>query len=145
MSVSLLGTDATGALLSGLGRVTLVNRTAAESTVLVVAAALVRHRSGEDPHTDAGYALGLGADQSVEFEAAPPLTAPPEAIEVVLRLLINDQTTADAYAVAFPGPADGGRAEFGVKDNRGVLDDGERTVPGFPEFTVYALPGVAPS
>lgn len=71
MSVSLLGTDATGALLSGLGRVTLVNRTAAESTVLVVAAALVRHRSGEDPHTDAGYALGLGADQSVEFEAAP--------------------------------------------------------------------------
>jgi len=140
MAVTPLGADATGALLAGLGRVTLVNRTAAESDVVIVAVAIVRHRDGEEPQTDAAYALEIGAEQSVDIEAAPPLAEPPDAIEVVLRLRIGGAATADAYAVAHRENADAaGRVEFGIKDNDDVLVDGEDPVTGFPEFAIYAL------
>jgi hypothetical protein len=94
MAVTLLGADATAALLGGRGRVAVVNHTAAESDVVIVAAAIVRHRDGEDPHSDVTYALEVGAEQSVEIEAAPPLTEPPDATEVLLRLRIGDAATA---------------------------------------------------
>jgi hypothetical protein len=140
MAVTLLGADATAALLGGRGRVAVVNHTAAESDVVIVAAAIVRHRDGEDPHTDVTYALEIGAEQSVEIEAAPPLTEPPDATEVVLRLRIGDAARADAYAVAHRDSADAsGRVEFGIKDNDGVLVDGEEIVTGFPEFAIYVL------
>jgi hypothetical protein len=140
MAVTLLGADATAALLGGRGRVAVVNRTAAESEVVIVAAAIVRHRDCEDPHIDVTYALEIGAEQSVEIEAAPPPTGPPDATEVVLRLRIGDAAAADAYAVAHRDSGDdGGRVEFGIKDNDGVLIDGEEIVKGFPEFAIYVL------
>jgi hypothetical protein len=139
MAVTLFGADATGILLSGKGRVTLINRTVTDSELVIVAAAVVRHRDGEDPCTDAAYALEIGSGQSVEIEASPPLSEPPDATEVVLRLRIADTATTDAYAVAHRDSADlGGRFEFGVRDNDGVLVDGESLVTGFPEFAIYA-------
>ena len=59
---------------------------------------------------------------------------------MVLRLRIGDAATADAYAVAHRDSGDeGGRVEFGIKDNDGVLVDGEEIVTGFPEFAIYVL------
>lgn len=142
MAITLLGKDAASALLSGRGRVAIVNRTDPESALAIVAVAIVRHRDGSNPQIDAAYHLEIGADQSVEIEAAPPLTEASDATEVVLRLRIDTQgAMVDAYAVAHRAASDStGRVEVGIKPNTGVLVDGEDTVPDFAEFVVYALP-----
>jgi hypothetical protein len=127
-------------LLSGRGRVTLVNRTGEDEDVVIVAAAIVRHVDGADPHIDTVFALEVAAGQSVEIHAAPPLTEAPDAIEAVLRVRIGDQAIVDAYAIAQRNPADAtGAVEFGLKENGGVLNEGESSVADFPEIAIYAV------
>lgn len=139
MAITPLGSAAMSALLSGRGRVTLVNRTSAAADVVIIAAAIARHTNGAAAHIDTTFALEIAADQSVGIEAAPPLAETPEAIEVALRLRIRDEAVVDAYAIAHRAATDTlGGAEFGIKDNDGVLADGEDSVPGFPEIAIYA-------
>lgn len=138
MTVALLGAEATGALLSGRGRITLVNRTPEDAGVTIVAAAIVRHRDGGAPQTDIVYQLDLGAALSVEVEAAPPLAEPPDAIEIVLRVRIEGERLVDAYCVAHRADEDtSGRVEAGIKVNGGTLVDGEEMVPDFPKLVIY--------
>ena len=141
MGITLLGPNGSGALLAGRGRITVVNRTDAESAVAIVAIAIARHRDGSEAQTDAAYNLEINADQSVTIEAAPPLSEAPDAAEVVLRLRIGTQgAMVDAYSVAHRAASDTtGWVEVGIKPNSGVLVDGEDTVPGFAEFVIYAL------
>jgi hypothetical protein len=142
MAVTLLGSSAVARLLDGVGRVTIVNQTAAEDDATIVAFAIVRHLPGGDRQRDVAFDLEIGADQSVSVEAVPPLDAAPEAVEVTLRLRLGDQSEiVDAYAVSrAPAGGGNGQAEFGMKPTGEEVVDGEDTVPGFAEFTVYALP-----
>ncbi len=141
MPVTLLGSDELKKLLTGIGRVTLVNRTAPDDRVTVVAFALVRHLEGGETQRDAAFDLSLGPDEAASVEALPPLDAAPGAIEVLLRLRIGLQDTiVEAYVAAErPDGATEVTFEVGVKRNETELTDGEEEVPEFPEFAVYAL------
>ena len=142
MAVTLLGSTGISSLLSGLGRVAIVNRTAPEDLVTIVALAVVRHQADGSTQQDVAFDMGIEADESVSVEAIPPLAADPDAVEVALRLRIGDDGgMADAYAVAHrPAGESNVQFEFGVKANTEALVDGEDVVPGFAEFAVYGLP-----
>ena len=142
MAVTLLGSTGVSSLLAGLGRVAIVNRTSPDDLLTIVALAVVRHLSDGTTQQDVAFDLAIEADESVSVEAIPPLSADPDAIEVMLRLRIGEEgAMADAYAVAHrPSGESSVHFEFGVKPNLEAMVDGEDAVPGFAEFAVYGLP-----
>ena len=142
MALTLLGPDGVAALLGGLGRIAIVNRTAPEDAVTILALAVVRHLTDGSTQRDTAFDLVIGGGESVSVEAAPPLDELPDAIEVTLRLRIGDLgALVDAYAVAHrPAGASSVHFEAGVKPGADELLDGENSVPGFAEFVVYGLP-----
>lgn len=140
MAITLLGAETLRGLLTGRGSVRVANRTAVDDEVVIVAAAVVRHRSSGAPLGDATFALDLRADESIELDEVPPSADGPEAIEVLLRLRIGEQG-ADAYATARRSTTDpAARFEVGVRRHDGEIGDGEDPVAGFAEFAVYGLP-----
>jgi hypothetical protein len=141
MAVTLKGRDAMTPLLAAAGRILIVNRTAPEDRLWIVAAAAVRHRSDGTSQSDVSFGLQVGADESVGLEAIPAEEAVPDAVEVLLRLEIGDAGVVDAYAVAWRSTSDPDMPyELGVKRHDGVLVDGESLVSGFTDFAVYGLP-----
>lgn len=142
MASSLLGRDALRGFLGGAGSVRVVNRTAPEDAVVIVAAAVARHRAAGAPLADAVFGLDIEADESLELEEVPPASSRPDAVEVLLRLTIGDQQTmVDAYAKALKSESDPEAAfEVGVRRHDGEIEDGEDPVDGFAEFAVYGRP-----
>jgi hypothetical protein len=141
MAITLLGAAALRGLLTGRGSVRVANRTAVEDGVVIVAAAVVRHRASGAPLPDATFALDLQADESIELDEVPPSLDGPDAIEVLLRLRIGEQGAVDAYATARRSTTDpAARFEVGIRRHDGEIGDGEDPVAGFAEFAVYGLP-----
>jgi hypothetical protein len=144
MAISLLGKAAMTPLLAGRGRIIVANRTAVDDHVVIVAAAVVRHRSSGATQSDAVFGLDIEAAESIALEALPPEPETPEAAEVLLRLRVGpERAIVDVYALAGRSSADPNAAfEVGVKRHDGVIGEGENTVEGFAEFAVYGLPAV---
>jgi hypothetical protein len=142
MATTFLGRDALREFLAGPGSLRVVNRTEVGDGVVVLAAAVARHRSGGPPVADTTFSLGLDAEESIELQELPPGSTKPDAIEVVLRLQVGvEQAIVDAYVTASKSAADPDAPfEVGVRRHEGVIGDGENTVPGFAEFAIYALP-----
>ena len=142
MPPTLLGPAGIAALISGRGRVAIVNRTAPDDGVTILALAIARHLPNGEVVPDAAFGLAIGANESVSVEPQSPLADEPDAIEVMLRLRVGDLgAVVDAYAVAHkPAGASGVHFEVGVKPTIGTLIEGESTLPDFAEFTIYGLP-----
>ena len=142
MAITLLGSDALRGILAGRGSVRVVNRTAEEDAVIILAAAVVRHRASSAPVADATFRLDLDFDESIELEEVPPLTDKPDRIEVLLRLRVGAlQSTVDAYVTAAKSADDPDAVfEVGVRRHEGRIVDGESTLVGFAEFAVYGRP-----
>ena len=100
MATTLLGPDALRVLLAGRGTLRVANRTAPEDGVVIVAAAVVRHRSNAPPLADATFRLELEGAESLELEEVPPAADKPEQIEVLLRLRVSEGTMVDAYVLS---------------------------------------------
>ena len=142
MPITLLGMSAMRPLLAAHGRTLVVNRTDPVDEVIVVAAAVVRHRSSGATQSDATFGLNIAAQESVALDPVPPEREIPAAVEVLLRLRIGAvPQMVDAYVVAQQSTdePDAGY-EIGVRTHDGVLADGEDLVPGFAQFAVYGLP-----
>jgi hypothetical protein len=139
MPATLLGQDALVAMLAGRGAVTIANRCSLDETVRILAAVLVRHDGNGGVAAESVYELDLAAAESETFEPVDAAKAPPEVVEVLLRVFSEASgTLSDVYVSA---QASGGGTsagwEAGLRDADGPLATGEAEVPKLPTVVAY--------
>src|SRR5262249_45818994 len=126
MPVTLLGQNALLALLRGNGRVTLANRASNGTSLVMLAAAIVRHDTAGVSSRQAIWELDLGPG---EAQSVDPPVAPDQnfaALEVLLRVVSPDKRgLRDIYLSSPPEAAPARQWEVGVRPDTTPAKAGE--------------------
>jgi hypothetical protein len=126
-------------MLSAGARVVIVNRSAEDGDLKVVAAGIVRHDS-TGPMLQILSDLDLGADKSEWVDPPAPMTEPLVMIEVLLQLGLSDEIV-DAYLCTTPTDPPPARGwEAGVRPLRTPTDPTDIPIPELPGYAVYLVP-----
>lgn len=149
MATTPLGPEGLAELLGDQARVRVLNASATDDLVSIVAVALARHAADGRVGTDAEFGLELSAGEEAFFEPQPPSPAVPALVEVMLRVRVDAGSAAspdgevafvDLYLQAEPAdaaePARG--FECGVRRHAGEIEADESLVPGYPNLAAFA-------
>jgi hypothetical protein len=134
-----LGLEALRRILSAVARVSIVNRSAEDGELKVVAAAIVRHGS-TGPTVQTLMELDLGGDESEWIDPPAPMTEPLAMLEVLLQLGFGGQIV-DAYLRATPTDPPPARGwEVGVRPFSTSSEPTDVPIPELPGYAAYLVP-----
>jgi hypothetical protein len=134
-----LGLEALQRMLSAEARLVIVNRSAEDGELKVVAAAIVRHDS-TGPTPQILTELDLGGDQSEWVDPPAPMAEPLGMIEVLLQLGLGGQIVG-VYLCATPTDPPPARGwEVGVRHFSIPADATDTPIPELPGYAAYLVP-----
>lgn len=138
MPVTLLGQNALVDLLRGNGRVTFANRSSNGTSLVILAAAIVRHDTAGAPSRQTVWDLELGPGEAQPVD--PPIASGQDfaALEVLFRLFSPDQRGfRELYLASPPDAAPATEWEVGVRPDTTPAEVGEFFVPESPGLVAY--------
>jgi hypothetical protein len=138
MVPTLLGRDVLQKMLSPEGHLVIVNRSATDSDLKVIAAAIVRHDS-TGPTRQILTELEIDGDESEWIAPPAPPSEPLVMIEVLLRLTLGARIV-DVYLTTPTNASPAGDWEVGVRPLSTPSDPADMPIPELPGFAAYLVP-----
>jgi hypothetical protein len=138
MPVTMLGKDTLLTLLRGNGRVTLANRASDGTSLVILAAAIIRHDTAGVSSRQAVWELDLGPGEAQSLDPSIAADQNFAALEILFRLFSPDKRGfREVYLASPPDAVPARQWEVGVRSDTTPAIAGEFSVPESPGLVAY--------